>query len=73
MGLGEEYDHSNDQVLLMDRLPSVNKVYSMILKVGKKKANIVLNSDNTEIIALLAKSPIFRNKGGYVDIDTSQF
>ena len=70
MGLGEEYDHSNDQVLLMDPLPSINKVYSMILKVGKK-ANIVLNSDNTEITTLLAKSPIFKNKGGYDDMDTS--
>ena len=43
----------------------------MILKVGKKKANIVLNSDNMEITTLLSKSPIFRNKGGFDDIDTS--
>ena len=35
MGLNEVFDHSKDQILLMDPLPSVNKAYSMILKVEK--------------------------------------
>ena len=57
----------------MDPLPSLNKIYSMILKVEKQKVNTVLNSDNVEITALLAKSHIFGNKGGYVGRDSSQF
>ncbi|KAK6122554.1 hypothetical protein DH2020_043699 [Rehmannia glutinosa] len=35
MGLHEGYDHVRSQILLMDLLPTVNKAYSMILRVEK--------------------------------------
>ncbi|XP_057999024.1 uncharacterized protein LOC131177875 [Hevea brasiliensis] len=37
MGLNETYDHVRNQILLMDPLPSVNKAYSMILRVEKQR------------------------------------
>ena len=36
MGLNKKYTHSKDQILLMDPLPSINKVHSMALKVEKQ-------------------------------------
>ena len=45
MGLNEVFDH----------LPSVNKIYSMILKVEKHKMNQVQNTENFEMAALFTK------------------
>ena len=36
MRLNVKYTHSKDQILLMDPLPSINKVHSMALKVEKQ-------------------------------------
>ena len=66
MGLGEEYDHSKDQILLMDPLPPVSKVFSMMLKVEKQKVTQMMNTESSVITALMAKSHIFNNIGGYI-------
>uniref|UniRef100_A0A2C9U7A2 Uncharacterized protein n=1 Tax=Manihot esculenta TaxID=3983 RepID=A0A2C9U7A2_MANES len=42
VGLNECYDHVKNQILVLDLLPYVNKVYSMILRVEKQK-NVQLN------------------------------
>ncbi|KAL0441230.1 UNVERIFIED_CONTAM: hypothetical protein Sradi_0061900 [Sesamum radiatum] len=37
MGLHESFDHVRNQILLMEPLPSVNKAYSMVLRVEKQR------------------------------------
>ncbi|XP_043808374.1 uncharacterized protein LOC122722242 [Manihot esculenta] len=37
MGLNESYDHVRNQILIMEPLPSVNKAYSMILRIEKQR------------------------------------
>ena len=37
MGLNEEFDNSKDHILLLDPLPSLSKVCSMVLKVEKQR------------------------------------
>ena len=61
MGLNEEYTHSKDHILLMDPLLSINKVYSMVLKVEKQRVAQQINSENVEMSALLANSHFFNN------------
>ena len=56
MGLSEEFFHSKDQVLLMDPLPSLSRVYSMILKVEKQCMTHMLNVDHMDVAALMMKS-----------------
>ena len=56
MGLNDPFDHSKDQILLMDPLPSVHKVYAMILKVEKQLMNQATNAENFEMTALFTKS-----------------
>ncbi|XP_019053968.1 PREDICTED: uncharacterized protein LOC104601120 isoform X1 [Nelumbo nucifera] len=36
MGLSDDFDHVRNQILMMEPLPSVNKAYSMILRVEKQ-------------------------------------
>ncbi|XP_021671753.2 uncharacterized protein LOC110658442 [Hevea brasiliensis] len=37
MGLNQAYENVRNQILLMDPLPSVNKAYSMVLRVEKRR------------------------------------
>ncbi|KAL0410029.1 UNVERIFIED_CONTAM: Retrovirus-related Pol polyprotein from transposon RE2 [Sesamum latifolium] len=37
MGLSETFDHLCDQLLVMDPMPTVNKAYSMVLRVKKQR------------------------------------
>ncbi|KAK4384958.1 Retrovirus-related Pol polyprotein from transposon RE1 [Sesamum angolense] len=37
MGLSETFDHLRDQLLVMDPVPTVNKAYSMVLRVEKQR------------------------------------
>ena len=53
------FDHSKDQILLIDPLPSVNKPYSMILKVEKQRMNQVTNAENLEMAVLFTKSAFY--------------
>ena len=50
----------------MDPLPSsVNKIYSMTLKVEKQKLNQVQNTENFEMAALFTKSPTVFHQMNY--------
>ena len=37
MGINDSFDHIQNQIMLMDPLPSVNKAYSMVLRVEKQR------------------------------------
>ena len=73
MGLNEEYNHSKDQILMMDPLPSVNKVYSLVLKIEKQRMVNMVHSNDTDITALLAKSHIIGHRNGRFETEISQF
>lgn len=64
MGLNDSYDHVKKQVLVMDPLPSINKVYSMVLRVEKQRKIHISLSDSVVYNAMMAKSKNFRNFGG---------
>ncbi|KAL0408068.1 UNVERIFIED_CONTAM: hypothetical protein Sradi_1741200 [Sesamum radiatum] len=51
MGLSETFDHLHDQLLVMDPVPSVNKAYSMILRVEKQRE---VNMEGTESVDIAA-------------------
>ena len=53
MGLNESFDGIQSQILLLDPLPSVNKVYSMVLRIEKQREVSDLFTENLENIALL--------------------
>ena len=46
VGLSEEFDVSKDHILLMEPLPTVNKVFSLLLKVGKQRTTPVNCQDS---------------------------
>lgn len=37
MGLGDHYDNVKNQILLIDPLPSISKVFSMVQRVEKQR------------------------------------
>ena len=49
----------------MDPLSSVNKIYSMILKVKKQILNRTVHTENLEMIALLTKSHPYSHQVDY--------
>lgn len=65
MRLNECYDHRRNQILVMDPLPSVNKAYSMILRVEKQRQ---VNMGVREMIgnsAMLLKAQEYRKQVNY--------
>ncbi|KAL0345251.1 UNVERIFIED_CONTAM: hypothetical protein Sradi_4356400 [Sesamum radiatum] len=48
MGLSETFDHMRDQLLVMDPIPTVNKAYSMILRVEKQREVNMEGMDNVD-------------------------
>ena len=73
MGLSEDYDHSKNQILLMDPVPTISKVHAMILKVEKQRVTHMMNTDSSEISALMAKTHSFGTKNGTGGKNTLQF
>lgn len=56
MGLNNSYGHAKNQILIMDPLPSVNKAYSIILRVEKQRQiNVIANDLEDKAFALLIK------------------
>ena len=56
MGLNEEFDNSKDQILLLDPLPSLSKVCSMVLKVEKQRMANMMKKNHIKMTALLSKT-----------------
>ncbi|XP_031287087.1 uncharacterized protein LOC116145785 [Pistacia vera] len=69
MGLNDSFDHIKNQILVMDPLPTVNKAYSMILRVKKQREVHVVFAKHLENSALFAKAKNFKKeaivKNGY--------
>ncbi|KAK9167857.1 hypothetical protein Scep_003048 [Stephania cephalantha] len=57
MGLNDIYDHVRNQILVMDPFPTVNKAYSMILRVKKQKEVNVSFSSGLENAMMLKYIP----------------
>lgn len=55
MGLNDGYDHVRNQILLMDPLPSVNKAYSMVLRVEKQRNMHIAFPDALNSSAMFSK------------------
>ncbi|KAL0446294.1 UNVERIFIED_CONTAM: Retrovirus-related Pol polyprotein from transposon RE1 [Sesamum latifolium] len=56
MGLSEPYDNIRSQILVLDPLPSVNKAYSMILRVERQRKVNMEYADVNENSAMLQGS-----------------
>ena len=67
MGLNESFDGIRSQILLLDPFPSVNKVYSMVLRIEKQREVSDLFTENLENTALFTRSaftkPVGRSNG----------
>ncbi|KAJ0098282.1 hypothetical protein Patl1_28009 [Pistacia atlantica] len=56
MGLNDSYDQLRSQVLVLEPLPTVNKAYSMALKVEKQREVHINFSDSSSVSAMFAKA-----------------
>lgn len=56
MGLNNSYDHAKNQIVIMDPLSSVNKAYSIVLRVEKQRQiSVIANDLEDKAFALLIK------------------
>lgn len=60
-GLNEVYEYVKSQILVLEPLPSVNRAYSMILKVEKQKSIQNDCSENLDNSVMMLKT----SQGGY--------
>ena len=63
MGLNESFDGIRSQILLLDLLPSVNKVCSMVLRIEKQQEVSDLFTENLENTALFSRSSFTKPAG----------
>ena len=63
MGLNESFDGIRSQILLLYLLPSVNKVYSMLLRIEKQQEVSDLFTENLENTALFTRSSFTKPAG----------
>ena len=63
MGLNESFDGIRSQILLLDLLPSVNKVYSMVLRIEKQREVSDLFTENLENTTLFTRSSFTKPAG----------
>ena len=61
--LNDSFDHIQNQIMLMDPLPSVNKAYSMVLRVEKQRWLQMSFIDNTGNSAIFVGSQNFKKDG----------
>lgn len=69
MGLNSEHEAIKDQILLLDPFPNINKAYSMVLKVERRKRK-TQNSDVFDNSAMMSKEGYqkkYNGKGDNVD------
>lgn len=64
MGLNDTFDHIRNQVLLMDPLPSVNKAYSMVLRVEKQREVHIIFPEANDNAAMMIKTSEYRRGNG---------
>ncbi|CAA0823109.1 Unknown protein, partial [Striga hermonthica] len=62
MGLNEVFEPVKNQILLLEPLPTINKAYSMLLKVEKQKG-LYAGMNQFENSAMLVKSSFGRGTG----------
>ena len=60
MGLNDSFNHIQNQIMLMDPLPSVNKAYSMVLRIEKERQVQMSFLDNTGNSAMFVISLNFK-------------
>ncbi|XP_010260173.1 PREDICTED: uncharacterized protein LOC104599359 [Nelumbo nucifera] len=63
MGLNDSFDHIKNQILLMDPLPTVNKAYSLVLRVKKQRDVHIAFAETVDGNAMLARSQNYRKDG----------
>lgn len=64
MGLNDSFAPIRGQILLMQPLPSLNKVFSLIIQ-EEKQRRVGSNAIAVESAALFSRGPNTSNKGGY--------
>jgi len=57
MGLHDGYDQVQNQILLLDPLPTVNKAHPMILRVESQRQVVSSFVEDRDVSAVLAKNP----------------
>ncbi|GLT64494.1 hypothetical protein SLA2020_369830 [Shorea laevis] len=62
MGLNENFSTTRSQILSMDPLPSLNKVYAMVTKEEKQQTVAASRGPNIEATALAARGPSGRSR-----------
>lgn len=62
MGLNDAFDHVRNQMLVMDTPPSVNKAYSMILRIEKQMEVHIIFGKSIESSVLSVHSKIIEGK-----------
>lgn len=55
MGLNETYDQVRNQILVMEPLPTIDRVYSMLLSVERQREVNIQHSDKFENVAMYSK------------------
>ncbi|XP_020552465.1 uncharacterized protein LOC110012590 [Sesamum indicum] len=55
MGLDDSYDNIRNQILVMDPFPSVNKAYSMVLRVERHRLVNTQTNGNSDGVALYSR------------------
>ena len=55
MGLNEDFEGAKDRILLMESLPTISKVFSLILKIEKHKSSLMTRMENSHMTELLVK------------------
>ena len=63
MGLNDSYDNVRNQVLVMDPLPSVNRAYSMVLRVEKQREVHMMYPETSDHAAMMVRGLNTRNDG----------
>lgn len=74
MGLDDAYSHTRGQILLMDPLPSVNKVFALVLQ-EERQREVAAQSQGSESAAFISKSPspAFASVDSFSASDSSAF
>lgn len=67
MGLNESFSHIRGQILLLDHLPTINKVFSLVLREERQREITSATVPSYDFVALLTKTnnPFVPKSGSY--------